>query len=238
MVAVQDTSRISSVPADRPAKQAPLLTLVTLASIAWFCLSLVALHLLRPDVPPLARGISHYANGPYGFLLTVASVVLGVGGITLVLGLYRSVAPSAGSRVGLVLLGVWGVATALAGIFPIDAPGAPPTIAGAIHSLAGLNFLCAVGATLLLARRFRQDDRWAAFARPAVVVARAVLVAAIALYILIEPLSTLGLGGLAQRVYWATLLVWLAVTALRLRAIAATQRSAAAPRALLSRRSA
>jgi hypothetical protein len=42
--------------------------------------------------------------------------------------------------------------------------------------------------------------------------------AAVVLYVLIEPLAGLGLGGLAQRGFWALTLIWFAATALHLHA--------------------
>jgi len=42
----------------------------------------------------------------------------------------------------------------------------------------------------------------------------------VVLYVLIEPLGGLGLGGLAQRLYWVVLLVWFTCTALWLRTAA------------------
>jgi hypothetical protein len=84
----------------------------------------------------------------------------------LVLGLARGVEPAARSVAGLALLGLWSAAQLVTAFFPIDAPAAPPTLAGTIHGLAGLSFLAATAAALLLARGFGRDTRWAAFARP------------------------------------------------------------------------
>jgi hypothetical protein len=200
------------------------LAVLALASVAAFGTTLVALHLLRADVSPLAQGISHYGNGPYSWLLPVANGVLGVGGLALVLGLASSVAPAGRSGAGLALLGLWSVAQLITAFFPIDAPGGPPTIAGTIHGLAGLSFLAAAAAALLLARGFRRDTHWAAFARPAGALALALLAAALGLYVLIEPFAGLGIGGAAQRVYWTFLLAWLAWTALGLGNAAAGSR--------------
>jgi hypothetical protein len=170
--------------------------------------------MLRADVSPLAQGISHYGNGPYRWILPVAIGVLGVGGLALVLGLALEVTPAGRSVAGLALLGLWSAAQLITAFFPIDAPGAPPTVAGTIHGLAGLSFVAATAAALLLARGFQRDTRWVAFARPAGALALGLLAAAVVLYVLIEPFAGLGIGGAAQRVYWTFLLAWLAWTAL------------------------
>src|SRR4030095_1281370 len=105
-------------------------------------------------------------------------------------------------------LGLWAVSQPIAAAFRIDAPGAPSTLAGTIHSLAGLSFLAAVFGMLLVSRRLSADTRWASFAPSAVLLAWGGVVAAVVLYVLIEPLAGLGLGGLAQRGFWALTLIW------------------------------
>ena len=120
------------------------LAVLALASVAVFAATLVALHLLRADVSPLSQGISHYGNGSW--ILPIANGVLGVGGLALVLGLALGVAPAGRSVTGLVLLGLWSAAQLITACFPIDAPGAPPTLAGTIHGLAGLSDLPRPGA--------------------------------------------------------------------------------------------
>jgi hypothetical protein len=189
---------------------------IALASIAWFVASLTALHFLRADVSPLARGISHYANGAYDSILALSLFAVGIGGFAVVLGLTRELVPAARSVTGLVLLGLWAVAQPVGAVFRIDAPGAIPTLAGTIHSLAGLSFLAAVFGTLLVSRRLSADARWVSFAPSAVLLAWGGVAAAVVLYILIEPLAGLGLGGLAQRGFWALTLIWFAATALHL----------------------
>jgi hypothetical protein len=217
-MAGQPALRAAPVPVTANPALAEGLALLALVSTVLVGAVVVALHLLRPDVAPLARGISHYANGPAGGLMRLATALLGLGGLALVAGLALGIAPAARSVAGLALLGLWSVAQLVTAGFPIDAPGAPPTTAGAIHGLAGLSFVLPVGAALLLARGYPRDPRWAPVARPARALGLALLAAAVALYLLIEPLAGLGVGGLAQRVYWVVLLAWLACTALWLRA--------------------
>jgi hypothetical protein len=106
------------------------LAVLALATVAAFGATLVALHLLRADVSPLAQGISHYGNGPYRWLLPVANGVLGVGGLALVLGLPSGVAPAGRSVVGLALLGLWRVAQLITAFFPIDTPAARRPLPG------------------------------------------------------------------------------------------------------------
>ena len=66
------------------------------------------------------------------FLFTVADIGSGLASLALVAGLYFGIAPAGRSYVGLFLLGLYGVAELLSGIFPIDV-GGEATTAGTIH---------------------------------------------------------------------------------------------------------
>ena len=126
-------------------------TLATLSLVltALFLLLILALHVLRPDVNPLVSGISYYALGQLGFLLGVAVACIGTAGILLAIALWP-VTPATAGRIGLILVMLWGLTSILAGLFPLDAPGAAPTLSGRIHGLTGMNFLLIVPALLLI----------------------------------------------------------------------------------------
>ncbi len=128
---------------------------------------LVLLHILRPDVDPIGRRVMEYALGPYGLLMNLAYLVLGLGALALVAGLARAIAPLGRSRFGLLLLAAWGVSALLAAVFNVDPRDAPRTLAGLIHIKAALlGFPSAVFATLLLPDRWRHDPLWAPVYRP------------------------------------------------------------------------
>ena len=90
-------------------KQGKGLGTIALVGIAYFLISVAALHFLRPDVNPLRQGIGDYALGPYGLLMTSAFLGLGLGSLALGIGLYQGVSPPGRSWLGLALLGVFGV---------------------------------------------------------------------------------------------------------------------------------
>jgi hypothetical protein len=190
---------------------------LTMVSIAYFIFALVALHFLRPDYNPISRFVSEYAVGPYGLLMTSAFASLSLGSLALVIGLYQGVARSGRSRLGLVLLAIWGVGVLIAGIFPADLQSAPETTTGRLHERAsGLAFLSLILATLLLSWRFKQDAHWSSFHRPAVILSLMILVALIGLFLL----NSTRFAGLSQRIFIIALLVWLLRTAAHLRRVA------------------
>jgi len=172
-----------------------------------FGVAVVALLFLAPDIDPMRSGISFYALTRYSLLISVALALIGLSGLFLALALWPSTRTLAG-RIGLVLLIAWGITSILAGAFPLDAPGAVPTLSGSIHNMAGLNFLLIAPAVLLIERtRLPHGDP----APPQPItswLAWLVLIAAILLFTFNGPLASMGIGGLIQRLYWLVLALW------------------------------
>jgi hypothetical protein len=142
---------------------------------------------------------------------------IGVAGIALTFGLYQTTTARAKSWSGLLLLGIWGITQIVAAIFPIELPGEPPTSTGMIHSLVGFSFVLIGPAIVLLARRFANDPYWATFSRQAMLIAAGILIVSVMLFIFNGILQPLRLGGIVQRAYWLSIVLWLGAAALRLR---------------------
>lgn len=185
-----------------------LLAILSLIATGLFIIAILALHVLRPDINPMVFGISFYGPGDFGFMLDLALVLVGLSGIALALALWPAPTTAVG-RAGLLLLIAWGLLQALAGVFPVDAPGAQPTQSGAIHNVAGMNFLLIAPALLLIelsssaasgSGRTRTISFWLAW----LLVASALL-----LFIFNGPFYSLQVGGAFQRLYWLVLVLWL-----------------------------
>jgi uncharacterized protein DUF998 len=203
--------------ARQSAARTATLATVALVGVGYFALVLIALHFLRTDYNPIKQPTSEYAVGPYGSLMTSAFVGMSVGSLALALGLSQGLPRPARSRIGLVLLGIWAVGVVIAAIFPIDLEGAPETTAGTIHRINGpLAFFSLAVAANLISRGFGHDERWRPFHRLAQVLALIMLVEFVAVAIA----RNFGLGGLAQRIFIVTFVVWLLSTAARLRSLA------------------
>src|ERR687893_2610563 len=192
------------------------LALLAVVGIADFLLNLTALHFLRPDVNPVLEPMSNYAVGPHGFLITAADIGGGLAALALTFGLYLGIAPPGRSYVGLFLVGLYGVSTLLAGIFPIDVGGETTTV-GAIHNIVGnIAFFAFPIAVILLSLGMGKDERWRSFRRPALAVSFAVVLTVILTIVG----SNIGLFGLTQRLANFTLVLWILLVALRLRSVA------------------
>jgi hypothetical protein len=199
-------------------KQLKTIATVAIASVAYFAVIIVALHFLRPDLDPMNQPTSQYAVGPYGFLMTSAFFSMSIASFALLIGLYQGVPQPARSRMGLTLLGLWGMGVLIAMLFPIDLEGSPQTIAGTIHRINGpLAFLCVTVGTILLSRRFKWDETWRPLHRPALILSPVMLAAYILTFLSIA--TNLDFAGLTQRIDLAALVTWMLLIAARLRAL-------------------
>jgi len=210
------TTRSFSTQETKPVSK---LTAVAIAAIAYFSVIIVILHFLRPDLDPISRTTSEYAVGPYGFLMTSAFFSMSLACGALVIGLYQTISGPALSRLGLALLGIWTVGVLIAMIFPIDPEWAPQTLAGTIHAINGpLIFLSLTVSVILISQRFRHDAMWRTIHRLALTLSLVMLGEFISVPLAMATGS--GLGGLAQRIFLATFVIWFVLTATRLRSIA------------------
>jgi hypothetical membrane protein len=174
-------------------------------------------------------GYSHFSQGisalsetgaPAAWAQSANFITLGVLTIGLAAGLHRGISHGKGSIVGPALIGVFGLlALSMNGIFPADPVGAPETTVGTIHSLtAGLGFLAVIASMFILPRRFREDKDWTNLAgisrwmgTGTCILMVTYLFAQEGVVGTLEPWT-----GLLQRIFVATVLLWLFLLALRL----------------------
>jgi len=92
-------------------------------------LSLVSLHVLSPEYSPAWRMVSEYANGQYGWVLSLMFAAFGASELALAVGLQPLLATRSG-RVGLVILAIAAIAGASAAVFDLNQV--------VLHELAGI----------------------------------------------------------------------------------------------------
>ncbi len=135
-----DMSKIS-VPAAR---------LAIAASAAVFLL-LVGLHALSPEFDPSWRMVSEYANGTYGWVLSLMFAAWALSSWALAFAIRSQLKMRAG-KVGLVFLVAAGVGEAMAAAFNINHP---------LHGLAGLIGVGSLPvAALLLSTQLARTQAW------------------------------------------------------------------------------
>ncbi len=183
---------------------------IGIAGAAYFVVSVVVLHFIQTDLDLIEILISKYGLGRFGWLLILAFLVVGVGTLALALGLRRSLAPGKGVATSVVLM-------ALAGFGLLNYGGLHHIVSGlleadheaeaTIHDLSGrlLFFTIIIGA-FILRRVFTRDTRWHGLAAAALWFALGLLVTFLLFFLLPEEVT-----GVAQRVFVAVIMSWLAV---------------------------
>ena len=185
---------------------------VAIIAFVYFLIVVTALYFLNPSYNLSISFTGNYDLGSYEFLIASTFFSLGLGSLALGFGLYQGMTQSARSGTGLLLLSIWGVGMLMAGIFPANEGGStvphmttvliaglfpvevesyPETTFSFIHIFALLlSFLILTLATILLSRRFKQDDKWRPIHPTALILAVVMCVASI-LFLLTLPFPSL-----------------------------------------------
>jgi hypothetical protein len=166
--------------ANYPPKVQP--AIIAILCFAYFVIAVAELYFLNPAYSLMRSFTGNYDLGSYEFLIATTFFSLGLGSLALGFGLYQGMARSARSWTGLLLLGIWGVGmlaagvfpaneggstvphmttVLIAGIFPVEVEAYPETTFSFIHILALILSLPILSlGTILLSRRFKQDENW------------------------------------------------------------------------------
>ena len=175
----------------------------------------VALHVVSPDLEPRSRRLSEYANGPHGYLMTLAFLALGIGLLMLTAALHSEPGRRWVPRHAPVGVAIAGAGMVMSGLVATD-PDPANSMREEIHSLAsGLaSVALVVSALLWMLAGLRVAPRlW----RPSPIAA-ACAVAATALAIASPWLHRSSWTGLSQRALWLALLGWLLAVVRSIRA--------------------
>ncbi len=191
--------------------------MVAMVGVAGFVVLVALLHLRRENAPTQDY-ISYYAVGRYGAVMMAAFVALGVGCLSLAVGI-RRMTPGGLAGVGCALLGLAGSGLIVGGLARSDLEGTPATTTGAVHFVAAalvglLGLFLAIGLlTVTLARRGAWGSprrSWLALALPVVVA------------FLVFAATSGATPGLGQRILVSGEVLWLGLVAGRLRTDART----------------
>jgi len=186
-----------------------------LACFAVFALGVVLMHVLRPDIDVSSHRISDYAEGPWGGLMTAAFAGASLGCLMLALGFARSCSGSVAGWLCAAMFAVASVGLAATALFPTDMPGASITTSGDIHRISFfVNVSCIVLAALLTAVVALRDERWR---EHRVLAALLALLLVVAVAVQFRALYQGIANGIANRFVIGTMMIWLVVTAVRLR---------------------
>jgi hypothetical protein len=141
-VSFTDTATIS-VPAAR----------VAIAAAGAVLLFLASLHVLSPEFDPSWRVVSEYANGRYGWVLSLMFASWALSSWALAITVWSQV-NAIGGKIALGLLIAAGVGEAMASVFDINHP---------LHNLAGMiGVLSLPIAAMLISVRLGRTQAWSA----------------------------------------------------------------------------
>jgi hypothetical membrane protein len=212
----------------------PLATRLLIAGGAIGPLLFIIVLLIEGATRPGYSAWHHYGStlslGPGGWVQITNFIVCGLLTLCFAIGLRQVFRTGKGAVWGPILLGVFGVALIVAGVFVTDpSQGYPPgthtsglqTLHGTIHGIAGLvTFGSLAIAIFVLARRFAGDPHWKGWALYSLVTGVLVAVSFIAATV-VSALDESGVfpgspTGLVQRIGIIAGWVWIALLAIRL----------------------
>jgi hypothetical protein len=173
----------------------------SIAAPALLCsiVCVVLLHALRPELPPMAHRLSEYANGPFGWLMTMALVTLGCGIIALGSGSgYGSLASTSVSLLSVLA----GAGMLVAAVFRTDVSPLSEIVHSRASALATVAIVLIAIVSVVPKRADPIIVTTSSFGR-SVVVAGALL---LPVSVLLHDSAWTGLG---QRMLWAVLVSWL-----------------------------
>jgi Protein of unknown function (DUF998) len=131
---------------------------VAIASAVAALLTLASLHVLSPEFDPSWRMVSEYANGHYGWLLSLMFAAWGWSSWALAVAI-SSDARTTAIKIGLGFLALAGVGQAIAAVFDINHD--------TLHSLAGaLGVLGLPIAAMLISVKLGRTKPWSVARRP------------------------------------------------------------------------
>lgn len=167
----------------------------------------IVLNLLQNGhYSPVRQAMSDLALGQAGWIMTIAFCSLAMGSLLLAMVLRRSIDTM---KVAPILLTVVGLLTFVSAAFQTDPDGAPATLHGLIHTVAGITtFVFLILTIASAAVSFRRSLRWRSFRTPTAIWAAV----ALGTFLLI-PLLDNAHFGLAQRTFVGTCLAWMVFTA-------------------------
>lgn len=115
---------------------------------------LASLHALSPEFDPSWRVVSEYANGRYGWVLSLMFASWAVSSWALAAAVRPQLDRTIGGKIALGLLIAAGVGQAMAAVFDINHP---------LHGLAGMiGVLSLPVAAMLISARWVRNSLWAA----------------------------------------------------------------------------
>ena len=169
--------------------------------------------LSTPDYSPVSDSISSLALTSIGWLQSICFLAMGLLLEIFIAGLFFNIRRARGFRAGIGLLALCGFGLMLIAAFRMDAPGAPRTTAGIIHTIAsyGLGLLFPI-AIWSLAPSLKSTPNWRNIFVYTLVAGALALSLVAGLFLS----NQTGWFGLYERIIVANAIIWMEVVAVHL----------------------
>ena len=179
----------------------------------------LALHGLNRELSPSHGYLSEYANGSWGWVLTLTLLLFAVGAWALAVGLRETT----GQRMGPGMITAAGACMALGAFCSTDRYGdaeVVATLSGRLHGFTTIAaFALIVLAMAVLAQDLGRDERWGRLGRVTLPLALGAVLVAGLLF-----LAASDVAGLRQRAFLVPVFGWLVAVSLRLRSFESLER--------------
>ncbi|MBO0729989.1 MAG: DUF998 domain-containing protein [Acidimicrobiaceae bacterium] len=189
-----------------------LLATLGLVGIVVYVAIDILLAFLDPRYSLVVNAESDYGVGPNAWLMDANFLLRCAFSLAIAAAIWLASPPGRRPRSGLVLLGVWALASGLLAFLPDNPVGSPATTSGSLHLLvASMAFLTLAAGVLLLSRR-SSLDAWAGSTARILRPLAALVVVSVALVLILAAVPRLGFG-IGERVFLTAALAWLAAAA-------------------------
>lgn len=179
-----------------------------------FLLIIFALDIIQPGHNPVLKTISELVYGSYGWLQTLAFIILGIFFFAFVLRLYSMTTKKASSVTGASFFGITSIGFFLIAAFPAQVDALEVTSQGVIHnSIAGLISASFIIGCITFAHHFRTDPHWKRYWFYTVLTVIFCIGFAILWALIPEGWE---LRGLSERLLLFSGLVWVSVVSLKM----------------------
>lgn len=196
-----------------PNEQTRLFGVLGLVGALFFITSIGSLQAVRKDVDWTTHYVSDFVNGPIGWLFVVATLVHGLGNLSLGLGLARSLRASTSSLASRFVVAS-AIGILVAAVFPTDPANGTQTWSGFVHGGAvTASFALELVAVLILATNISQIGGWKGYARMSLALSLFV-VGGLGAFVILRFAGQL--PGLGERVALAAFTAWEVWASLRL----------------------
>jgi hypothetical protein len=196
--------------------------IVTIAGLLCSLTCVAILHIVRTDLPPASHRLSEYANGPHGWMMTMAFAALGCGLMALGVTLRTGRGQGLIARVIPAIAFLAAVGTVLSGIFRTGISDTSEEI----HSRASALAVVAVVFLALAHSMPTARSRTGAVHDP---LGAGLALTAAALAAISPLLHETRWTGLSQRLLWIALITWLLRTAWHVTPLAMSDRGSGRP---------